>query len=71
LGTFVKDPNFNTVVYFAFGKLMWGNKLVFNYSKLIAPLQYIHMIIWYLTYVFYSPFNHFIHTWFHIYVLDT
>jgi hypothetical protein len=52
LGTFVHDPNFNIVSYCAFRKFMWGNKVVFNYSYHIDPLQYIHIYIWFLTYAF-------------------
>lgn len=68
LGTFVRNPNFYTIAYYAFGKVMQGNKMVFNYFKRIVPLQYMHMFIWYLTCTFYSHFNHFIHPWIHIYV---
>jgi hypothetical protein len=41
LGTFVRDPNFNIVSYYAFKKFMWGNKVVLNYSYHIDPLQYV------------------------------
>jgi hypothetical protein len=47
LGTFW-DPNFNIISYCAFKKFMRGNKMVFNYSYHIDPLQY----IWFLTYAF-------------------
>jgi hypothetical protein len=41
LGTFVRDPNFNIVFYYAFEKFMQGNKVVLNYSYHIELLQYI------------------------------
>jgi hypothetical protein len=41
LGTFVWDPNFNTISYSAFKKFMQGKKMVFNHSYHIDPLQYI------------------------------
>jgi len=40
LGTFIWDPNFNIVYYYAFEKFMQGNKAVFNYSYHIDLLQY-------------------------------
>jgi hypothetical protein len=52
LGTFVHDPNFNIVYYYAFEKFMQVNKVVLNYSHQIDPLKYIHIYIWFLTYAF-------------------
>jgi hypothetical protein len=40
-GTFVWDPNFNIVSYYAFKKFVEGNKVVLNYSYRIDLLQYI------------------------------
>jgi hypothetical protein len=38
LGTFVRDPNFNIIFYYTFGRFMRGNKVVLNYSYHFDPL---------------------------------
>jgi hypothetical protein len=38
LGTFVWDPDFNTILFCTFGKFMQGNKMVLNYFYHIDPL---------------------------------